>query len=64
MFNKLFQIVNECGLSNPLGRVADTMTQLENLIEHIEDNYSKGEGLSNAAIDAICEILQAHKTKE
>jgi hypothetical protein len=55
MFNKLFASISG------MGSLQAIITWVVNLIAHLETE-AKGPNAKNDAIDAIVEILQAHKT--
>lgn len=60
MWNKLkslFKADNSIKSMLYVGNMIDT------LLLHIEGSVKEGEGMRNAAIDAIIEILQEEKTK-
>jgi len=56
MFNALFQACKSIFTFNK------TSTQVAAIIEMLEKDYQKDGNAKDAAIDAIIEILQAHKT--
>ena len=56
MFNKLFFNLGD------ISTFHDVISTLETLIVDIISNVKQGEGAKDAAIDAICEILQSHKS--
>ena len=55
MFNKLFTALgNVCSLQNVIGDITE-------MLEDMAHAYGHDNSAHNAAIDAIVEILQAHK---
>jgi hypothetical protein len=56
MFNKLFAAcVN-------LFHFNHSIDLLANIIDHLESDYIKDGNAKDASIDAMCDILQSHKT--
>lgn len=60
MLNALFALFEK---SNALNSVANIVIQIHELLQHFETDSIKDKDGKNAAIDAVCEILQAHKDK-
>lgn len=56
MFNALFSIFNHIVPMNA------TTQGIENILEILESQYVKDGNAKDAAIDAIIQILEAHKT--
>lgn len=56
MFNKLFAAF---GHYAPFGHAVEL---LNNLLDHFECDYIKDKNSKDAAIDAVIEILQQHKS--
>ena len=56
MFNKLFAA---CG---NLFHFNGSVSLLANIVDHLESDYIKDGNARDAAIDAMCDILQSHKT--
>lgn len=55
MFDKLF------GALPNLTHFKSILQSVENVLMLVEEDYFKDQNIRNAAIDAITEILQAHK---
>jgi hypothetical protein len=65
MFNTLFQLISKSILNvAPMSHFANVITALEEVISLIGPSYVKDGNARDAAIDAIIEILQEHKTKK
>jgi hypothetical protein len=62
MFNKLWSLIfnNE---DTSLGIFSSTTERLDELLNHVANNYSKDHDSYNAALDTICDIIQEHKHK-
>ncbi len=58
MFNKLFTFCTSIGHFN------EVVTYISYLLDKFDEDYSKDSISRDAAIDAIIEILQAHKTNK
>ena len=58
MFNKLFQAI-KVGLG--LSHYSTIINLLAEMMSLVEEEYVKDKDAKNAAIDALIEILQAHK---
>lgn len=48
---------------NGLSHMSDIMKSISDLLEHFEEDYVKDGNARNAAIDAVIQILQNHKSK-
>ncbi len=57
MFNKLFANVED------ISDFRSIVQNIEDLIQYFDEEFEKGTDARDAAIDAIVEILQAHKSK-
>ena len=57
MFNKLFANVEN------LSNFRRIVHNIEDLIEYFDEEFEKGTDARDAALDAIIEIIQAHKSK-
>ena len=58
MLDKLLSLIpGELGISH----LADILGDIVSLLEKIGPNYMKDGNFTDAAIDTICQILQAHK---
>lgn len=62
MFNKLFSLLST--ESGSLQVLSKTIGFVDEVLDHLEDAYSQDGNMYNASIDAICEILQEHKSKK
>jgi len=58
MFNAVWNALKD-GYGLPY--MASLLTDLGTLVAHFEADYFKDKDAKNAAIDAICEVLQQHK---
>lgn len=58
MIDSLFDSFN---IGHSLSSVNDILHSLTQIISHLDEDYLKDKYSKNAAIDSICEILQAHK---
>lgn len=60
MLDTLFSLIkSEVGI----GHLADILKGIENIVELVSEEYLKDGNAQNAAIDALVQILQQHKTK-
>lgn len=61
MIDKLLSVLGpELGISH----LSDILNLLCMVLEKVGPNYLKDGNLTDTAIDTICQILQAHKTKQ
>lgn len=64
MFNKLFQIFKDNKEFCPINAMSGITKLIDEIDQFLLERCDKDSSLSkNAALDAICEILQAHKDK-
>ncbi len=61
MFNTLFETFEDD--SGKLGQFACVIGLVDKLLDEVCVNYTKDGNARDAAIDSICDILQAHKSK-
>jgi len=48
---------------NPIEHMSSIMSTIASLATYFSDDYVKDASSRNAAIDAICQLLQTYKTK-
>jgi hypothetical protein len=61
MFNKLFDLLEK---DSGLAHMGEIITSLDGVLSLIGPAYLKDGDMRDAAIDALIEILQEHKTKK
>lgn len=59
MFNKLFDLFQK---SHALSHMSTICYKIESIIDLFEEEYMKDKNTKDAAIDALIEILQKHKS--
>lgn len=65
MFDKLFDLtMSSTSGKSSLEILTETICSIQEVLQHCVDHYSHDHNTYDSAIDAICQILQEHKSKK